>query len=285
MKNVENSPICHSPARISKQAEKYSCLLSAMATVIAVGCGPSQKDYDAERSKVQSLQGQLSSSRSRAEQLEDESKALEAQNQQLAGRLRALGQNVEKLEGNLDETKRALEELREREKQAQGRIAMFRSLLQRFQEMIKSGRLRVRIVRNRMVVELPEGILFDSGKADLKDEGKKALTEVAKVLQDIKNRDFQVAGHTDNVPIRTPRFRSNWDLSAARAVNVSQFMMEKGMEAKRLSVAGYADTQPVASNDTTAGKQQNRRIEIVLVPNLDELPDLSSLSGNDSSGG
>jgi chemotaxis protein MotB len=128
-----------------------------------------------------------------------------------------------------------------------------------------------------MVVELPEGILFASGKAKLKDEGEEALAEVAGVLKDIEDRDFQIAGHTDNVPIRTRRFPSNWELSAKRAVNVTRYLIEQGMKKDRLSAAGYADTQPVASNRTAEGRQQNRRIEIVLVPNLDELPDLSRL--------
>lgn len=264
------------------QANGWHLLVLAIlpSALFVIGCGPSQKEYDAELAKVKALQGQLADSQAGRQHLEDQTRALAAQNEQLAARLRSLGQNVEQLQGNLGETQQALEQLRERERQAQARLAIFRNLLQRFNDLIRSGRLRVRIVRNRMVVELPEGILFDSGKADLKDEGKLALTEVANVLRDIKERDFQVAGHTDNVPIRTHRFRSNWDLSAARSVNVAQFIIDKGVESNRLSVAGYADTQPVAPNDTAGGRQQNRRIEIVLVPNLDELPDLSKLEGS-----
>jgi chemotaxis protein MotB len=103
------------------------------------------------------------------------------------------------------------------------------------------------------------------------------LEQVSEVLATIDNREFQVAGHTDNVPIHTSRFPSNWELSTARAVNVVKLMMEQGLEPARLSAAGYADTQPIGSNDDDEGRQQNRRIEISLVPNLDELPDLSAL--------
>jgi chemotaxis protein MotB len=145
--------------------------------------------------------------------------------------------------------------------------------------MIDSGKLRVRVVRGRMVVELSENILFDSGKSDLKKEGQEALTQVASVLASIANRDFQIAGHTDNIPIKSSKFPSNWELSKARSVTVARFLAEKGVDPSRLSAAGYADTQPVASNADKEGRQQNRRIEIVLMPNLDELPDLSGIAG------
>src|SRR5204862_7678676 len=82
----------------------------------------------------------------------------------------------------------------------------------------------------------------------------------------------QVAGHTDHTPSKSGRFRSNWDLSTARAVEVLNYMISSGMEAKRVSAAGYADQSPVASNDSPENKAKNRRIEITLVPNLDDLP-------------
>jgi chemotaxis protein MotB len=181
------------------------------------------------------------------------------------------------LEARLREARRSLDEIRAREAAARARLATFRNLLEKFQAMIESGFLRVRIVRNRMVVELPEAVLFDSGRAVIKDDGQDVLKQVAAVLPSVEDRDFQIAGHTDNVPINTRRFPSNWELSTARAVNVARFLIEHEVPQQRLSAAGYADTQPVASNETDEGRQQNRRIEIVLMPNLDELPDLSVL--------
>ncbi len=252
--------------------------------VLGQACGPSQEELDAERARVRDLQEQLREAQAERESLETRLATIQAQNHEMAERLRAMGVTVEELEGtrenlqsSLNETQRALEELRARERQAQARLQTFRNMLERFRSMIESGRLRVRIVRGRMVVELPEGILFDSGRAELKDEGETTLAEVAQVLRDIPNRQFQIAGHTDNVPIRSRRYPSNWELSTARAVTVSKFLLEQGVDTGRLSAAGYAETQPVSSNDTPEGRAQNRRIEIVLMPNLDELPDLSAL--------
>lgn len=250
------------------------------------GCGPSQEEYDEAQNRIRELQGELQAAADQRTALEEQLGAVRGQNEEMANRLRALGQNVEELEGtreslqsDLEQTRRALSELQAREEQARARLATFRQLIERFRAMIESGRLRVRIVRNRMVVELPQGILFDTGSARLKEEGEQTLAEVAQVLATIPNRQFQIAGHTDDRPINTRRFPSNWELSTARAVTVTRYLVEQSLDAQRLSAAGYADSQPVASNDTEEGRAQNRRIEIQLVPNLDELPDLSSLEG------
>ncbi len=252
-------------------------------------CGYSEEQMQAKITRINELEQQLRDSQHHGEELQTRIAALEAQNSELGDRLRGLGEQVEGLESergdlqsSLQETQRALEELRAREAQQQARLATFRQMLARFQSMIDSGRLRVRIVRNRMLIELSDNILFDSGDDELKDEGREALSQIAQVLQTIPDRQFQVAGHTDNIPIRSRRFPSNWELSSARAVNVARYLIEQGMSADRISAAGYADTQPVASNATPEGRAQNRRIEIVLMPNLDELPDLSSLTDEPS---
>lgn len=236
------------------------------------GCGYSEEEMQAKRAEISELQAKLSEAEQRAASLEARLNEMGANNAALAEQLNLAGAEKGTLE-------RALEELRARERQAQARLQVFTEMLNKFKAMIDSGKLRVRVVRGRMVVELAENILFDSGRADLKKEGQEALTQVGGVLSSIENRDFQIAGHTDNIPIKSAKFPSNWELSTARAVVVTKFLAEKGVDPARLSAAGYADTQPVASNADPDGRQQNRRIEIVLMPNLDELPDLSSLSG------
>jgi chemotaxis protein MotB len=101
----------------------------------------------------------------------------------------------------------------------------------------------------------------------------KSMTDaqVARVLATIPGRAFQVAGHTDNVPIDSARFPSNWELSTARAVEVVKLLVSQGVGPKTLSAAGYGEFDPVASNDAPDGRAKNRRIEITLQPNLDEL--------------
>lgn len=247
-------------------------------SVVFTGCGYSEEEMQAKQDRIDALTAKLNEESSRSNRLKERLDALTESNAVMIAKLKKMGVSIEQLESEKGELQSTVEELSAREKAAQARLNTFRQLLDQFRSMIASGKLRVRIVRNRMVVEMQEDILFASGKATLdKKEGQSALQEVAKVLQTIKNRDFQVAGHTDNVPISSKKFPSNWELSSARAVNILKFLIENGVSRARLSATGYADTQPVASNDTKEGRKQNRRIEIVLLPNLDELPDLSSL--------
>ena len=213
------------------------------------------------------------------------------ENAMLTNRLEALGQDVAamKLKGEMTEEERAelaerlaeakikMAELQRRQQEAEARMKQFRNMLLQFQDMIKSGEVKVAVRDGRLVVELAEDVLFDSGQARLKKAGQKALSAVTQILKQVPDRKFQVAGHTDNIAIRTRRFASNWELSTARAVNVVKFMQEQGMEPDRLSAAGYGEFSPVASNDTPEGRAENRRIEIVLQPNLSELPSLEGV--------
>jgi len=243
-----------------------------LLSVLFVGaCGRPEDEYQAQVRRVHELEEQLADSQRQRQELETRLGELDTRNQEMISRLEALGQDVESLRSertslttSLTETQRALDELRAREAQQQARLATFRNMLERFRAMMESGRLRVRVVRGRMVVELPDNVLFDSGAAELKPEGQATLVEVVQILRTIEGRQFQIAGHTDNVPIRSRRFPSNWELSGARAVTVARFMIDNGMPGDRISAAGYAETQPIDSNDTVPGRQQNRRVELVI---------------------
>lgn len=251
--------------------------MSLILAVSAFGCGYSEEEMQVKKDRIDQLTRALDKLEQDHRALQDRFKTAAAENAQLSERLKQMGMSVEDSKKSMDELNKLVEELRTKERQAQARLATFRNMLEKFKAMIASGKLRVRIVRGRMVVELSENILFDSGKSELKKEGTAALQEVAGVLASIPDREFQIAGHTDNVPIKSAKFPSNWELSTARAVTVARSLAAQGVPANRLSAAGYAESQPVASNDTPEGRAQNRRIEIVLMPNLDELPDLSSL--------
>jgi chemotaxis protein MotB len=244
--------------------------IGLVLVAVCSGCGYSEEEMQAKQARIDELAQSLDASKKQNADLQSKLDKLSAENAEIARRIKEQNISVEQLQ-------QALQQMKKRQDQADAQLQTFRSMLERFKNMIASGKLRVRIVRGRMVVELSENILFDSGKAELKTDGQTALSEVAEVLKTITNRDFQIAGHTDNVPIHSHKFESNWELSTARAVVVAKFLASQGVPTERLSAAGHAETQPVASNDTPEGRAQNRRIEIVLMPNLDELPDLSSL--------
>jgi chemotaxis protein MotB len=128
-----------------------------------------------------------------------------------------------------------------------------------------ADQVRTVIERRGLVVRvLTDKVLFDSGQADLKPAGLPLLTEVAKLLNLDPTHPIIVEGHTDNVPISSTLYPSNWELSTARATTVVRYLISQGVSAARLGAAGYADLHPVASNATAAGRQLNRRVEIVL---------------------
>jgi chemotaxis protein MotB len=196
----------------------------------------------------------------------------------LSDALKKSGKDVAALlaeKGNLSKSlsgaKKRLAQLRRAQAASERRAQLFRTLILKFKKLIDAGDLKIVMRDGRMVLQLRNDVLFDSGRVSLKREGKAALQEVAGVLMTIEERRFQVVGHTDNVPISTSRFASNWELSTARAVAVTRFIIEEGVDPKALSAAGYGPYDPVASNDDPEGKAKNRRIEIVLQPDLSEL--------------
>jgi chemotaxis protein MotB len=205
----------------------------------------------------------------------DEATAINAK---LRGELERLGKNVDSilqekgtLSKALDDAKTRLDELRKAQAAAEARAQLFQQFVQKLKKMIDAGQLKVGTRAGRLVIQLPNDVLFDSGQTAIKPAGKEALTQLAKVLVTVRGRAFQVGGHTDNLPIQTTRFPSNWELSTARAVEVVKLLIAQGADPHSLSAAGYGEFDPVMANDSPDGKARNRRIELTLQPNLDEL--------------
>lgn len=148
--------------------------------------------------------------------------------------------------------------------------ATYDELVQSLKGEIEAGEVQIRRMKDRLSVNLVEKVLFDSGKADLKGSGVEVLRKVGAQLAKIEGKRIQIEGHTDNVPIGgklKEMFPTNWELSASRALAVVHFLQDEvGMDAQRLSGAGYGEYQPTAGNETAEGKAANRRIEIVLLP-------------------
>jgi chemotaxis protein MotB len=117
--------------------------------------------------------------------------------------------------------------------------------------------------RNELVLRLSDNVFFESGNDALKEPAAAIIHAIAPRLVQ-RNVDIRVEGHTDNRPISTVRFRSNWDLSTARATAVISKLAAEGLEKPRLSAAGYGEFRPVADNDTEEGRKQNRRVDLVI---------------------
>lgn len=186
--------------------------------------------------------------------------------------LKAKDASLKAADEQLAATKSELEQVRKLREQAEAAAKSFKALALKLKSMVDSGKLEVVRHQGRMIVKLPDDILFQPGRQRLKKAGRQALIEVAKVLKDVGERRFLVAGHTDNIPIKRGRYKSNWDLSTARAVEVVKLMVKSGVPPDRLAAAGYGEFDPIADNSTRIGRAKNRRLEIILMPSIDELP-------------
>lgn len=238
---------------------------AALAGALVTGCGVPKDQYDAAVAGASHAKAAC----------EEEKAAKQKEIDELQKRIAEADAKA----GAADEQTRAeLEELRKQKAAADARLKLFEDFLAKFKKMIEAGKLDITVRRGQIVLALGTDILFDTGKTEIKPEGKTALVEVAEVLKGVSGRRFQVAGHTDNVPIKTTKeFASNWELSTARAVAVIKLLLEKGVKAEVLSAAGYAEFDPAGPNNSDKARAKNRRIEIVIVPNIEDLVKMPEL--------
>ena len=132
----------------------------------------------------------------------------------------------------------------------------------------KGGRLKFKELERGLSIIIRDDLLFGSGKSEINPEGISVLRDIGSKFENFEGRVI-VEGHTDNISISTEKFPSNWELSIARAVNIVRFLAEEvGVKPMKMSAVGYADTKPVVSNDTPENRRKNRRVEIILVPQI-----------------
>ena len=174
-------------------------------------------------------------------------------------------------------TAKELAELRAEKAKRDAELKVYKDLFARLKALVDAGTIEVAFRKGRMIVKLSEAILFDSGKIKLKSEGEAAIAQLVPALKSVGDREFIVAGHTDNVPIKTARFRSNWELSTSRSVVFVNQMISQGYPAQQLGAAGFGEFDPVSDNSTPEGRAQNRRIEIVLMPLLGDIPGMQEM--------
>ena len=226
-----------------------------------------QTSFDNLKSSNKALQEDLERAQGDIERLEQ---VLSERSIEAGAAMAEMRQKIDELETENRELQVAVESERIAR---QARIAQMQStyneLVDKMEAEIERGEITISELQGKLTVNMVEKILFPSGSATIKDAGLKVLEKVGDIVKDVENKDIQVEGHTDNVPISSrlkDRFPSNWELSTARAATVVRFLRDLGIPGERLAAVGYGPFQPVASNDDSEGRAQNRRIQIVLVP-------------------
>jgi chemotaxis protein MotB len=156
-----------------------------------------------------------------------------------------------------------------REEQVEKVSSTYESMIDKLKSEISEGKITISELKGKLTVNMVDSILFDSGRAEVKKGGLVILGKVVSILKDVNDKSIRIEGHTDNVPISQAlarRYPTNWELSAARAINVTRYLQAEGIDPANLSAVAYGEWKPVAGNDTPEGRAKNRRIEIVLVP-------------------
>jgi len=261
---------------------RFAVLLPALT----LACGYSQEEWDQKVRENEGLRGELGNERQAHKKCQADYSAANQEIDNLKKQLTERGISLDSLNASLAEQRKALEEYARRTAQLDQIKRRFEVLSSKLQKLTQLG-LKVEVRGNRMLIQLPGDVLFDSGRDKLKPDGEKILLQIADVIgkdPDLSKRRFQVAGHTDAKPLVGGQFKDNWGLSAMRARSVLLLLTTPadkgggGLAPTNWSATGYADTDPVSTNETEEGRQKNRRVELVVQPDVAEMLNLQSLT-------
>lgn len=234
-----------------------------------------QQTLDELQQQTVALQREHDLLQTKADELQGKAATLQKEREQL---MIATGDQESQLKQVESEKARLEQERLAKEAEIQRLTQTHDDLTKQLQAEIAKGNIKIQQVRDKLTINMLEQVLFDSGQARIKPAGLKVLKQVSDILKTVNDKQIRIEGHTDNVPIGAKlqvRFPTNWELATARATSVVRYLIDEGGVAPaKLSAIGFADTHPIANNDTEQGRAANRRIEIVLFPK--DLPQIVS---------
>ena len=217
--------------------------------------------------KTKAMQAQLDALNAEATALKEKIRSDEGSLATKESELRASRDRLVELQGLVEELSKSKKKLEAAKAELEKKSGEYEQLASALRGEIEAGRVELMELRGRTTVKMKDKILFASGSATIGAEGRAALRKLADALRGMQGKSIRVEGHTDNVPTSAGGpFPSNWELSTARALAVVHFLQDAGLDPTRISGAGNAEFQPIATNDTPEGRSLNRRIEIVLAP-------------------
>ncbi len=235
-------------------------------TLSTAGCMVAQSTYLKKSQEADQLSKELAASKSQAAKLTAERDALD---KMLKAKSDELSKNIVELRKKTADLEKENADLKKSKEEVQEASKTYGEMLDKMKKEVAQGEVTITELKGKLTVNMVDAVLFSSGESEVKPEGLEVLQKVIDVLKGVKDKAIRVEGHTDNIRIHgalVKRFPTNWELSAARAVNVARYLQKQGIDPALLSVAAFGEYKPVASNDTKEGRAKNRRIEIILVP-------------------
>jgi chemotaxis protein MotB len=261
-------------------------------------CTRFESTYMKQVGEANDLRQQLSALQQKHEDLLDENRMLKTRVEALTGDLAKMTNDLSEMTKDRDLQKAESDSLSQTIVELRGKIAVletenrklrqnivalqkaqkekvqkvsttYQDLLEKMKKEIAEGQVTISELKGKLTVNMVDAILFDTGKAEVKQDGLEVLNKVISILKDETEKAIRIEGHTDDVPISgnlAKRFPTNWELSAARAINVTRFLQKQGIDPEVLSAVAYGEYKPISDNETPEGRAMNRRIEIILVP-------------------
>ncbi|WP_379091224.1 OmpA family protein [Pedobacter sp. UC225_65] len=228
----------------------------------------SEQDLSGSKIRVKSLEEQIAAERSNVAALQAAlNKCLNSSSQ---GNV-----NISKLVDEINSSNKYIQQLVNAKNKSDSLNVVLTNNLTRSLSREEMSDVDVKVLKGVVYISLSDNMLYKSGSYEISDKAGATLSKIAKIIQDYQGYDVLIEGNTDNIPISKPNIRNNWDLSALRASSVVQSLQNNyGVDPKRLTAGGRGEYNPVAANDSEAGKTKNRRTQIIITPKLDQFMDL-----------
>ena len=282
--------------------KKALSLVAVCVFLLALGGCVSSSKFEKKTAEADALGKELKTLQQQYSKLTDENNALKGQHEKLTGDFAQLSVQKDKVTADRDELDRVLKaksdslsksisELREKtaaletentslkesiaslkkakEEEVKTVSKTYENLMQEMKGEIAQGQVTITELKGKLTLDVVDKILFASGEAEVKPEGLAVLRRVIEILKDVKDKAIRIEGHTDNVKIGgvlARRYATNWELSAARALNVTRYLEKQGLDPALLAAVAYGEYKPIADNGTSEGRAKNRRIAIILQP-------------------
>lgn len=228
----------------------------------------SESDVSGGKIRIKSLEEQIATEKSNVKALQDAlNKCLNSSSQ---GNV-----NISKLVDEINSSNKYIQQLVNAKNKSDSLNMVLTNNLTRSLSQQEMSDVNVQVLKGVVYISLSDNMLYKSGSYEISDKAGATLSKIAKIIKDYQNYDVLIEGNTDNVPIKQPNIRNNWDLSALRASSVVQALQNMhNVDPKRLTAGGRGEYNPIADNSTPDGKSKNRRTQIIITPKLDQFMEL-----------
>jgi chemotaxis protein MotB len=268
---------------IVKEADMHKKALSFIIVIMfsffIAGC-VTTATYDKKAAEADSQAQQLAAMKADRDQLKEAfakasaerdelDKVLKSKTDDLSKSIADLRQKTADLEAENTRLKADLADLKKKEAEVVTESNTYKQLMQEMKGEVAKGQITISELKGKLTLDVVDKILFASGQSEVTKEGLAVLKRVNDILKNVKDKSIRIEGHTDNVRIKgalVKQYPTNWELSAARAINVTKYLQQQGIDPTLLSATAFGEYKPIAGNDTPEGRAKNRRIAIILLP-------------------